>query len=413
MFLSSPSFIFAPKFKRRRIMEGISELSLDNILSGEELNALFPDDGEAEAGEKKADAGKPGKKAEKAEEAESGDDGSKQIAEDVKSEDLFDGSPESVGDQKDKGKEDTASVKGGESPNFYSSIANALVEDGIFQDLNEEDVKGIRSAEDFADAITKEVEAKLNDKQKAIDEALGIGIEPSQIQKYMSLKQYFDSIGDAELSEEGDRGEALRKRLIYQDYINMGFTEERAKKEVERSLNAGTDIDDAKEALQSNKAYLQKVFDQMKADAAKADEIRKKAEKEEYDKLRGSILDDEDAFGGLKVDKRTRQKAFDAIMKPVYQDPDDPKNKLTELQKYQRDNKLNFIKNIGLVYVLTDGFKNLDGLVADGVRKGMRKGLRELEHTINNTSRSTDGSLNFMSGVGDPDSKSTKWDIDI
>lgn len=62
---------------------------------------------------------------------------------------------------------------------------------------------------------------------------------------------------------------------------------------------------------------------------------------------------------------------------------------------------------------LTDGFKNLDGLVKGRVKKEVKKGLRELEHTLNNSSRNSDGSLKFMSGSNDPESKSFTLELDI
>ena len=99
-------------------------------------------------------------------------------------------------------------------------------------------------------------------------------------------------------------------------------------------------------------------------------------------------------------------------MKPVYTDPDTGE-RLTAIQKYEAQNKNEFLKNLGLVFVLTDGFKKLDGLVQGKVKKEMRRGLRELEHTISNTARNSNGSLSFMGGVSDRNAKSTKWDLDI
>jgi len=63
---------------------------------------------------------------------------------------LFD-SPESVGSEDTEEKENTSSNKEGASPNnnFYSSMTKALVEDGVFPDLKEEDISNIKSAEDF------------------------------------------------------------------------------------------------------------------------------------------------------------------------------------------------------------------------------------------------------------------------
>ena len=54
-----------------------------------------------------------------------------------------------------------------------------------------------------------------------------------------------------------------------------------------------------------------------------------------------------------------------------------------------------------MVFTLTDGFKNFDGLIKNKVRKELNKGIKELEHTINNTSRTTSGSLNFVSGASE------------
>ena len=79
------------------------------------------------------------------------------------------------------------------------------------------------------------------------------------------------------------------------------------------------------------------------------------------------------------------------------------------------DNRLDFLKNVGLIYTLTDGFKNLDGLIKGKVKKEVRKGLRELETTINNTARTSDGNLKFATGVDeDPESYVGKgWHLDV
>ena len=49
------------------------------------------------------------------------------------------------------------------------------------------------------------------------------------------------------------------------------------------------------------------------------------------------------------------------------------------------------------------------------VRKEVKKGLRELENTLNNTSRTSDGNLKFISGVNeDPESFIGKgWNLDV
>lgn len=376
----------------------MEELSLDNILTGEEIEELFTSPEDIQEVD---DTTPPDKKEKELETTE------------VDPDDLFEGELESVGSEdNNKEKEDTTSKEDKTSPNFYSSIANALVEDGIFQNLDEESLSKIQSAEDFANVISEQIKNQFDERQKRIDEALNLGVEPSEIQKYERFINFLDGITEESISSEKEEGENLRKNLIYQDYINRGFSKERATREVERSFKAGTDIEDAKEALQSNKDYYNDQYSNLVKEAKEADKKEQDKLKKQAEDLRTSILTGEKAFGEIELDKATRQRVYDSIMKPVYTDPETGE-KLTAIQKYESENRTEFLKNVGLIYVLTDGFKKLDGLVQGKVKKEVKKGLRELEHTLNGTSRNG-GNLRFVSGVGgDPDSKSTKWDIDI
>ena len=331
--------------------------------------------------------------------------------------DLFE--PESVGSGKEdkQGKEDTSPDGTGTSPkksNFYSSIASALKEDGIFQNLDDSKASEIKDAESFAQAIRDEVTAQLDERQKRIDEALNAGIEPSEINKYESTLSYLDSIKDENISDESEQGEQLRRRLIYNDFINRGYSKERAEREVKKSFDAGTDIEDAKESLKSNKEFFKNAYDSMINEAKKAEEDEVNERKKDAETLKKSILEEEKVFGDLQIDKATRNKAFEAISKPVYKDPETGEL-YTALQKYEMENRIDFLKNVGLIFTLTDGFKNLDGLIKGKVKKEVRKGLRELETTINNTSRTSDGNLKFASGVDDdPESYIGKgWNLDV
>ena len=152
----------------------------------------------------------------------------------------------------------------------------------------------------------------------------------------------------------------------------------------------------------------------MVEDARKEEQKIISQRKEEAAKLKKSILEDNKVFGEIQLDKTTRQKIFDNIAKPVYKDPDTGEF-YTAIQKYEMENRIEFMKNLGLLFTLTDGFKNLDALVKTKVSKEVKKGLRELENTLNNTSRSADGNLKFVSGVDeDPDSYFGKgWDLDV
>ena len=385
------------------------ELSLDNILGAEEIENLFVEDDDTQ-GTPPANGEPPKKEEEPSKDKE-------ETTEVVDVDNLFADTPESVGSGKEntEEKEDTTPKGDGTSPkNFYSSIAKALKEEGIFPDLDDEGLSKVKDPEDFRDLIDQQIKAGLDERQKRIDEALNAGVEPTEIRKYENTINFLGSIKEENISDEGDKGEKLRKDLIYQDFINRGYSKERAAREVQKSFNAGTDIDDAKEALKSNIDFFRDKYDELVNDAKSEAEEEEKERKEQAEKLKSSILNDKDVFGDLSVDKSTRQKIYDNIARPVYKDPETGEY-FTAIQKYEMENKIDFLKNIGLLFTLTDGFKNLDGLVKGKVKKEVKKGLRELEHTLNNTARTSDGNLKFVSGVvEDPESFIGKgWNLDV
>lgn len=385
------------------------ELSLDNILGAEEIENLFVEDEDTQ--DTPPANGEPPKKEEEP------DKDKEETTEVVDVDNLFTDTPESVGSGKEntEEKEDTTPKGDGTSPkNFYSSIAKALKEEGIFPDLDDEGLSKVKDPEDFRDLIDQQIKAGLDERQKRIDEALNAGVEPTEIRKYENTINFLDSIKEENISDEGDKGEKLRKDLIYQDFINRGYSKERAAREVQKSFNAGTDIDDAKEALKSNIDFFKDKYDELVNEAKSEAEQEERERKEQAEKIKSSILNDKDVFGDLSIDKSTRQKIYDNIAKPVYKDPETGEY-FTAIQKYEMENRTDFLKNIGLLFTLTDGFKNLDGLVKGKVKKEVKKGLRELEHTLNNTARTSDGNLKFVSGVDeDPESFIGKgWNLDV
>lgn len=379
-------------------MEG---LDMNNILGAEEIDSLFIEESETQ---------EPLKEEEDKKDTETTE---------VNVDSLFTEKPESVGSEEEEvieEVEDTQSDKGqGSSPkkHFYSSIAKALKEEGIFPDLDDETADKVVSAEDFRDIIESQIKAGIEEKQRRIDEALSLDIEVSEIKKYENVITYLDSIKEEDIVAESDKGETLRKQLIFQDLLNRGYSKERAEREVNKSFNSGSDIEDAKEALESNKEYFNSAYDGLISTAKEEKEELERTRKKEAEDLKKSILEEDKIFGDIQLDKATRQKIYNTISKPVYKDPSTG-SVYTELQKYEKENRTSFLKNVGILFTLTDGFKNIDKLVKGKVKKEVKKGLAELETTLKSTGRSFDGNLKYASGVGyDSESSARSWDLDV
>lgn len=390
-------------------------LNSDFILSDEEIDAmnLFdPDDGGTQDTP-------PANGDDKGDDPDKKDKTKPTTEEDVNPDDLFE--PESVGSEDDdkKGKETkdtTSSGPTGSSPNsnFYNSIANALVEDGVLPDLDEEFVKGIKTPEDLAAAIDKQVAARLDEKQRRISAALDANIEPDEIRQYETVLSNLDKITEQSIKDESEKGENLRKNLIYQDLLNRGFTKERAAREVKKSFDSGSDIEDALDALSSNKSFFKTQYDKLVEDAQKETEEDEAKMKKEAQDLRKQMLEDKEIFEGITLDKATRQKAYDNIAKAKYKTEDG--EYLTPIQKYQEDNPVEFRKKLAVIFTLTDGFKNLDMLVKGKVRKEVKNSLRELEHTLRNSNRPK-GNPTFIDEGGDVNDTESYvgkgWSLDV
>lgn len=388
----------------------IGELSEDLIMTGDEIDVenLFSDDG----GEEETQVTPPAPKEKEDKENEKTTE-----EEEINPDDLFD-NPESVGSGKDnqEEEEDTQSEKDkGTSPktNFYSSIASALKEEGIFPDLDDDTLNGIKTPEDFAEAVEKTVQARLDERQKRIDAALQADVEPDEVRRYEQTLANLDAIKEEYITDETEKGERLRKNLIYQDFRNRGYSEARAKREVEKSFNAGTDIEDAKEALESNREYFSNQYQDLIKEAQEEAKKEQRKIKEEAAQLKKSMLEDKEVFTGITLDKTTRQKAFENITKPVFKTEDG--EYLTAIQKYEMDNPVEFRKYLSVLFTMTDGFKNIDGLVKGKVKKEVKQSLRELEHKLSSTARNSSGNPRYVGGVEeDTESYIGKgWDLDV
>ena len=343
----------------------------------------------------------------------------------INPEELFSqGKSESVGSEKNSEENqeegDNQSKEGnGSSPkeNFYSSIANAFKKDGILPTLDSETIKKIETPEDFALAykehIQKEVEAKFEEEQLRIKQALDSGVQPDLIQKFEGTIKQFDSITDDQINDESQGGENLRKQIIFQDYINRGYSKERAVREVKKSFAAGTDLEDAKYSLEANKEFFKSQYNTILEEAKKAEQETIKQREAKAKELKKSILEEEEIFEGVKLDTNTRKKIYDTITKPIAQTEDGVP--INALQKFARENPNEFFKKLGTVFVLTDGLKNLNKLVEKNTKKQLKSELREVEHVLKNTNLASDGSLELVTGVNIDDNAniSSDWQLDV
>ena len=377
-------------------------LNEDNIISDLDIENLFIDSDSKEPEEDKAKSQDNKATESPKEDTKSTEDSFLNNSEDFNFEDS-----ESVGSE-DESQESTNSAS--TSKNFFSSLANSLKQEGILPDLSDEDLKNVKESKDISKLFDSYIASKMDEKQKRVDDALNLGVDASDIKKYENAISYIDSITDDKISNEGQEGENLRKQLIYQDFMNRGYTKERAIKEVQKSFNAGTDIEDAKDALTSNRDYYKEGYEDLIEEAREAKNKVQEDIAQRTEAFKKNVLESDKVFGDIVIDTATKKAALDAVLKPQYKDSKG--NMITAVQKYQQEHSDEFLKNIGIIYALTNGFTDLNKIVQSKVKTATKNAYRELENKINNSRRNSDGNLVFTSGVSDTES-SFNWKLDV
>ena len=388
-------------------MEGIG---LDSMLGAEEVEKLFGEQATSET--ENVEEEKTGEETP----ANQGNSEQEQTAEVDFSDLLGNNQPESVGSEEttegNRGAPESENDQGTPTNNLFSSIAKALRDEGVFPDLSDDTLNGISDAESLRKMFDDQISKTLDERQQRLENAMNSGATSKELNAYQNALNIMQNLESRDtqdlLTQEGDEGDDLRKRLIYQDYVNRGFKHEKAVKMLQKILDDGTEIEEAKEAYESCKEFYKSQIDDFQKEMESRKAETRKQEEKQYASLKKHILDTESFYGGVKVDKGIRQKAYDAITKPVYKDNEG--NYMTALQKYQRENPMEFMENVAMLYSLTDGFKSVDRLAKGKVKEGLKKGFAELESVLQNTRRNSDGTLNLANTPPD-DSEREKWSL--
>lgn len=295
------------------------------------------------------------------------------------------------------------------SPSTISSILTALKDDGVLPDIDDNKIKLAKTAVDFAAIIQDQVNARFTAEELRIKNALEAGLAPPVIQQYENAISYLNTLQSDTLSVESDEALALRKDLIYQDFINRGFNHDRALREVEKSIAAGTDVEDALSALEGNKEFFNTKYTtllQEKQAEHQAKIVAEQKQKSEFAKLINTTVE---PFQGITLDAMTRKKILDNATKVVEKDADGVL--YTPMQKALKEDPVKFSYYQSLFFTLTDGYTNINKLIGGPVSAVTKRATSNIEKVLNSQS-------NFNDSGGDlfkreDNSKAFDFTIDI
>ena len=219
--------------------------------------------------------------------------------------------------EKDKGS-NSSSPKLNETEQLYSNLAAQFKSEGVLPGLeNIEDIKDLTA---LNEAIRKEVESRFDDEQKRIKEAVKVGAEPTEVSEKLSTISKLESVTPEFLSDEKNLN--FRMQAIAQDFIDKGYNPERAHTLAQRSVDAGTDIEDADFAIKNIIAHEKKSLDNI-IELAKDKEAKSLNDIKDYiqktpEVLPGIQLTDsqkDELYKGITTDVGNKDNAFVAYQK--------------------------------------------------------------------------------------------------
>ena len=269
----------------------------------------------------------------------------------------------------------------------YSLLASALLEQGVLPSLTQEELKNIKSFDDIAEAFKAELRnneyAGLNEHQKAYLKALESGMPEQEFKQSYNQVLDYQKLSETDLEEN----EELRIRLIKDDFISKGYSEEKAAKLAQRSVDIGEDLDDAKEALQVKKEAVKAELDNRIKQYEENLKSQAKATKEQQEKLKQAIFDEKfEIIPGIKNNKQFAQKVYDTITKPAgYLEDGRPYNSIF---KARMEDPIGFEHKLAYLFNLTDGFKKFDSII----NTAKSQSVKQLDEFLNKNT--------FIEGTG-------------
>ena len=305
------------------------------------------------------------------------------------------------GDDLDVGGE----VSQDDSGSIYANLAKACVEDGIFGDS--ESAGKVTDAASFRQLMDNEIGARLDSVHRRVMAALGAGAPEDDVRQLEDMVADLNSYDDSKIADESDEGVNNRKELIYKAALANGMSEERARKEVDKSFKAGTDIEDARESLAGLRRTVSDSYTRMVEQSRKQQEEMRQKQEQSRQALEKEIMTGQGYTGNLS--EQMRRRIVNNSMVPSERTPDG--KPCTPLQKFCMYDP-SATRILGELFTVTDGFRNLGVLADSKVRKGVSRGLASMERKLQNSTPTPHGGLRYAGGdAGEGDSD--RYELEI
>lgn len=211
-------------------------------------------------------------------------------------------------DTKDS-KDSTGRDPEGSPSSTISAFASALFEQGAFPDIDEEELKAVKTAEDLIALNKKQIEANefrdLTPLQREALDAFRAGIDPALFAETKSRELQYESI----VEEQLDNKETAKQLMT--DYLVMNNTPE----DVVKDLIESYDVDD--KLVEKAKAALPKIKEKIKAENQQRTQMAKQQREETIKSIRSTLDNTKEILKGVAITEKERRELFNQMTQPA------------------------------------------------------------------------------------------------
>lgn len=300
--------------------------------------------------------------------------------------------PGSVASGESEGAGDNPDESGQSSPQTaLHLLASALTEKGMLPAL---DLKDVKDAAALLDKMQEAYESKLEEKryeglterQRKYLEGLKEGIPQETFHERESTIAALEGLSKEQIEENQN----LRANLIYNDFLERGYTKERAEKFTRRLMETGEDVEEAIAARDARIAKEKKLWEEEVAKAKEAKAAKEQEIDKYHEELKGFIFDEKnEIMEGADLTKNLRERLYETMTKVV--DKDEQGRGLNKLAALRKENPKHVDAALNLVMLLTDDFKNLKAFTGKAKSKAIDELNKKLQGNSYDFSRGSGG----------------------
>ena len=220
------------------------------------------------------------------------------------------------------GKSPSQNAKASDSPtdNKIATLAKALTEKGILSEIPEDfdgTVEGLlglvggevnTGIQSYKDSLPEAVRKVIDNYEEGVPLDRTIANQSRQVE-YKSIT-----------TESIDSNIELQKRLVAQDLINRGYSEEKISKRLEMFENNESLMEEARDAHSTLLQAEEYREIEMKKNAAANSKRREDDNRKTLEDIRSSIDTSEEIVPGMKLNKTSRDKLYSSLTSPVDKD---------------------------------------------------------------------------------------------